>query len=168
MCATIVSLRLLCHAAHYFSSQASYLGTDTMNASSQEGDFQVDSAWILWVLVSDMYGIFSNVDLSSTSGRQPRATVITDNVLGVSWIILTNNSKGSFLCLVLLLFVRKSMALGGSIVNPCEKISLRLYMFMCAHRFTWILCNFRWTDCTNPYDFFSLRKIQLLMIYIYI
>lgn len=114
MCATVVPLRILCHPSHCFSSQASYLGTGTMNASSHRGDLQVGPAWILWALVSDMYGVFCNMNLSLTSGRQPKETAIVNNVLGVSWIIPTNNSSGGFSCLVLLLsFESLGLSVGG-------------------------------------------------------
>lgn len=39
--------------------------------------------------MSKVDGVFSNKDLPSTSVKQPGATVITYNVLGVSWTGLT-------------------------------------------------------------------------------
>lgn len=44
--------------------------------------------------VSETHDVFSNMDLPSTSGRQPRALVTACSVLGLSWTILTNPKEG--------------------------------------------------------------------------
>jgi hypothetical protein len=45
------------------------------------------------------------------------------NSLGVSWTVLVNNSKECFSCLI---FVRWSLTLEGSTINPYKKSSLKL------------------------------------------
>lgn len=44
--------------------------------------------------VSETHDVFSNRDLPSTSGRQPRALVTACSVLGLPWTILTNPKEG--------------------------------------------------------------------------
>jgi hypothetical protein len=51
--------------------------------------------------VFEVYDIFSNRDLLSTSGGQPRTTAIAYNVWGVSWKTLACNSSEVYKYLVL-------------------------------------------------------------------
>jgi hypothetical protein len=51
--------------------------------------------------VTQVYKISSNRNLPSTSEEKSSAAPIVCNVLGVSWTVLTNNSKGTSPCLVL-------------------------------------------------------------------
>lgn len=80
--------------------------------------------------VSEAHSVFSNRDLHSTSGGQPtarRAIAIDFNALRVSWTTLTKNSIESHAS-VGIYNVRWSCDLGGSIVSPDEKTSVKLYM----------------------------------------
>ena len=49
----------------------------TLKSSPQGGGFQAKSSWDPLSPVSEVHDVFSNRDLLSTSGRQPRATAVT-------------------------------------------------------------------------------------------
>lgn len=62
-----------------------------MNATPQGGGFQVSFNLDFLVPVSEVHGVFSNEDLLTGSGRQPRAKKIAYNVLVVSWTIINTS-----------------------------------------------------------------------------
>jgi hypothetical protein len=92
-------------------------------------------------------------DITSTSGRQPRAVAIVYDVLGVSQATLTNNSKGSFSHLVLeflldslcLLWVRRALT------NQIRNFYLD-YLSIHIHTNTYI-CIYVWVYVCNLYNF---------------
>jgi hypothetical protein len=61
--------------------------------------------------VPEIHSVFSNRDLTSTSGGQSRETAIAYDVLGGSWIILINDSKDGRV--VEFLALRGSIELSG-------------------------------------------------------
>lgn len=69
--------------------------------------------------MSEVHGVFSRRDLASPSSRQPRAEAEACIVLGVSWTLLTNNSKTEFLTPSTGVFVEQSMILGGGARSRC-------------------------------------------------
>ena len=101
----------------------------TMKASPQGGSFRSDLAQGFLDPVFEAHCVFIKKDLSSSSERQPRATSIAYNVLGVSCTTWTNDSKGGFSCLLSEFLVRWSMALGGNVISPHGKFSPKLYMY---------------------------------------
>lgn len=64
----------------------------TMDASLQEGGFQIRSSLVPLGPGSKVHDTFNNKNLFPTSGSQLRATTAVNNVLRVSWITMTNNS----------------------------------------------------------------------------
>lgn len=70
-----------------------------MEATSQEGGFQVSSRSKLLNLVSEVHCNFSNKDLPSTSVRQPSAKAIAHTVLELIFTVMTSNFNGGFSCL---------------------------------------------------------------------
>lgn len=96
----------------FFSSFAACIAISRiMKGSPQVGGFQVGSSLTPLNLVSKVCSVFSEMDATSISERQPRAIAIAYNILGGSWTPLANNSKGGFLCLVVEFFVRETMTL---------------------------------------------------------
>lgn len=84
---------LLCKAMDCFSSLAACIAPYKIWELVVRDD--TPRSVLIWIPlgpcpVSD----FSNMDLPSSSERQPRAMAITYMVWGVSWILLTNNTKG--------------------------------------------------------------------------
>lgn len=54
---------------------------------------------------SEVHGVFSNINLPSTSGGQPRAIGIVLNVSGDFWKTFANNPHEGFMCLLLESFI---------------------------------------------------------------
>lgn len=85
-----------------FSLLATGITPDTMKANPQGRGFQVKSRSIPASSIrSKVCGVFNNRDLSSASGKQPKAAAIAFYYFGVSWSPLTNNSIEDFLCLAM-------------------------------------------------------------------
>lgn len=124
-----------------FRSQHDIYGS--MKVSSLGWGSHVSSSSGVFGPVYEVYGVFRNRDLPSASMRQPVATAINCNVLGLYWKIPTNSLKVGFLFLKLW-FVRP-LAFAGSIASPDKEISLQLcmytytqtYMFYSLHRGNW-------------------------------
>lgn len=83
--------------------------------------------------VFEVYRVFSNRVLLSSSGRQPRATAKACIGLGVSWTSLTNKFKKSFSCLVLRFFLDSLRLLQGSIYLPNQLTPILLISFFKSH-----------------------------------
>ena len=93
--------------------------SDTVRSGFQGGGFQVLSSWISPVVclkctVSSATG--SSLHLLEVSQGQLTLVCI---VLGVSWTLLTNNSKTEFLTPSTGVFVEQSMILGGGARSRC-------------------------------------------------
>lgn len=113
MCTTVTSLscHALCHNSQvsqlnrtivcFLPLEACIAPSNIMKTSPQAGGIYSRSNSAPPDPVSKVCGDFSNRDLPSTSGRQPKATAITYNVLRVSWTVFTKNSRDNFLYLVL-------------------------------------------------------------------
>lgn len=71
--------------------------------------------------VFEVFGVFSNRNLLSTSGRQPRAVAVACIVLAASWTTVTNNSKEGFSCPVLGSLLDGIWILEGSLLAYMRK-----------------------------------------------
>lgn len=94
-------------------------------------------------LLSKFHCVFSNMDLTLTSGKQPGATAIAYIIWGVLWTPLTYSLKGGFSCLALL----GSLWHLERIISPNGVVSLNM------HRH--IICNFREVNSRTLYDIFQ-------------
>lgn len=100
----------------FFSPFPAFIASScTIKTNPREGVFQSRSSSNS---VSKAHGIFSNMDLLSISGTQPRAAAIANIVWGVSWNPLTNNSKGDLSYLVLFFFLLDTLQFSRGILSP--------------------------------------------------
>lgn len=104
-----------------------------MKGSHQIGGFQDRSSSVLSGPISEVEGIFSNRDWLSTSGKEPSATTMVYKIVGVSWTLSTNNSKGDFSCLILGFLLDILWLLGGILSSNVDKFHLK-FKCMWIHR----------------------------------
>lgn len=175
MCTTVTSLscQALCHGSQvsqlnrtivcFLPLEACIAPSNIMKTSPQAGGIYSRSNSAPPGPVSKVCGVFSNRDLPSTSGRQPKATAITYNVLRVSWTVFTKNSRDNFLY-QFWGFVRYFVDLGGSIVSLDRK---KFISTLYAH--TNFMYQFMYINNNMvSYDFFIHPFILLSFLYIYL
>lgn len=102
--------------------------------------FRLDPAWILWVL--GVKCVLSSAIGSITSNLWEAAKGSSNHLLWFESLLDFPDQQliRGFLMPGIGVFVRKSVACGGSIVAPCGKISFRLCMFIYTHRLRCIIC----------------------------
>lgn len=100
---------------------------------------------------SKVSSILSNRHLPFFFMDQARAITTVCIVLGVYGTTVTNNSKESFTCWKLGIYIWWSFALGGLIVRPGEKTSLNLYMYI----------------CTQPYVYYRVGLLHVLFFWFF-
>lgn len=101
----------------------------TMKPSSPGGCIQVSSSSGPLDYVSEVRSIFSNRDLYSTSGNQPKAIKILSNLLRISKITMTKNSIEGFSFSHCNLN-RYYLALGEGIISPDETVPFKLFIYI--------------------------------------
>ena len=107
--------------------------------------------------MTQMSNIFSNRNVPSTSDDQPRATAIVCNVLGVSWTILTNSSKGTSSWLVLWFMLGCIWLMKGNFSSQM-KLYIPVHLYTDLHVSSFL---FKADNVMIPYDF--LRNLHCLM-----